>query len=101
MDQGEMDQGNCFPRDVGLLIGKTGYKQVLMKVNKVSILSDLQKGENFENLYIYTIYDILSVVSFKTKNKMNFVVDVPEPLERARYDERRNVLVPDAKPEEV
>lgn len=31
MDQGEMDQGNCFPRDVGLLIGKTGYKQVLMK----------------------------------------------------------------------
>lgn len=32
MDQGEMDQGNCFPRDVGLLIGKTGYKQVLMKV---------------------------------------------------------------------
>lgn len=32
MDQGEMDQGNCFPRDVGLLIGQTGYKQVLMKV---------------------------------------------------------------------
>lgn len=70
MDQGEMDQGNCFPRDVGLLIGKTGYKQVLMKVYKVHvlILSDLQKGKNFENMYIYTIYEILSVFSFKTKN---------------------------------
>lgn len=26
MDQGEMDQGNCFLRDVGFLIGKMGYK---------------------------------------------------------------------------
>lgn len=59
MDQGEMDQGNCFPRDVGLLIGQTGYKQVLMKVihiNKVISSSDLQ-GMALK----------ISVVSLKTK----------------------------------
>lgn len=55
MDQGEMDQGNCFPRDVGLLIGKTGYKQVLMKVYQVLVLPDLQKEESFKNQYIYDI----------------------------------------------
>ncbi|XP_062594442.1 MOXD1 homolog 1-like [Saccostrea cucullata] len=31
MTTDQMDQGNCFPRDVGLQIGKTGYKQILMK----------------------------------------------------------------------
>lgn len=32
MTPDQLDQGNCFPRDVGLQIGKTGFKQVLMKV---------------------------------------------------------------------